>query len=134
MQSKSRLQQTVCVTDSLTGQIGDLRIRWVTDQLRRSNLVREVCVEALADSVHLSRSRFCHLFRSELGVGPSRYVKLLRLEKARYLFENSFLQVKEIANAAGFGDVSHFVRDYKSVYGERPSETRVVGTRHSNSR
>jgi transcriptional regulator GlxA family with amidase domain len=61
-------------------------------------------------------------------------VKLLRLEKAKYLIENSFLEVKEIAAAVGIGDVSHFVRDYKCFYGETPSQTRTRKKAGSNFR
>jgi transcriptional regulator GlxA family with amidase domain len=45
--------------------------------------------------------------------------------RAKALLEASFLEVKEVAAAVGFSDVSHFVRDYKLAHGERPSETRV---------
>jgi transcriptional regulator GlxA family with amidase domain len=103
----------------------DERVKWVSECLRRSSLGRPVRIEDIARSVHMSSSHLRHLFRSEVGLSPSRYVKLLRLEKAKYLIGNSFLEVKEIAGAVGFGDVSHFVRDYKSVYGERPSQTRT---------
>ncbi len=81
--------------------------------------------ENLANTVRISPSRLRHLFRTEVGVPLGRYVKRLRLERARELLRDSFLEVKEVAAAVGFTDVSHFVRDYKLTYSERPSETRV---------
>jgi transcriptional regulator GlxA family with amidase domain len=38
--------------------------------------------------------------------------------------EHSFNQVKEIAFTVGCADLSHFVRDYKLLFGESPSESR----------
>jgi len=78
----------------------------------------------LARLVHLSDSRLRHVFSTEVGLSPTKYLKLLRLKKARELLKASFLEIKEIATATGFGDVSHFVRDYKAIYGETPSRSR----------
>jgi len=33
------------------------------------------------------------------------------------------LRVKEVMHKVGINDLSHFVRDYKKVFGESPSET-----------
>lgn len=46
------------------------------------------------------------------------------MERARQLLLNSFLSVKEIAGVVGINDISHFVRDYKALYGQTPSQTR----------
>ena len=52
---------------------------------------------------------------------PIRFLRLLRMEKARHLLESSFLSVKEIAYQVGLNDESHFVRDFKSTYGSSPA-------------
>ena len=52
---------------------------------------------------------------------PIRYLRLLRMERARNLLESSFLSVKEIAYQVGLNDESHFVRDFKSTYGFSPA-------------
>lgn len=75
-------------------------------------------------TVNLSESRLRHLLREALGTAPHRYLKHRRLLRARELSESTFLSVKEIALAAGFNDLSHFLRDYKVAFGETPSETR----------
>jgi AraC family transcriptional regulator of arabinose operon len=106
-------------------RLTDKRVRWALEWLRNHDLTQPAPVGQLAKSVHLSSSRLRHLFKSELGLTITRYRKLLRLEKARDLLRTSFLEVKEIAGIVGFGDVSHFVRDYKMTYGETPTETRL---------
>ena len=52
---------------------------------------------------------------------PIRYLRLLRMERAKDLLESSFLSVKEIAFQVGVNDESHFVRDFKSTYGFSPA-------------
>lgn len=55
---------------------------------------------------------------------PIRYLRLLRMERAKNLLESSFLSVKEIAYQVGLNDESHFVRDFKSTYGYSPAHYR----------
>jgi len=76
-------------------------------------------------SVHLSASRLRHIFKSQVGTTVPKYLKLLRLRRANDLLQTTFLEVKEIATCVGINDVSHFVRDYKTVYRETPSKTRL---------
>ena len=52
---------------------------------------------------------------------PIRYLRLLRMDRAKNLLESSFLSVKEIAFQVGLNDESHFVRDFKSTYGFSPA-------------
>lgn len=82
-------------------------------------------VKALPTAVHISNSRLRHLFRTQIGISLSHYVKLLQLQRAKQQLEESFLEVKEIAALTGFNDLSHFSRDYKRVYRESPSQTRA---------
>ena len=81
---------------------------------------------AMASQVRLSLSRFYDLFRQETGTVPARYVRRIRFEKAQELLLGSNLSVKEIADLVGVHDVSHFVRDFQSVYGLSPRVFRRV--------
>jgi AraC-like DNA-binding protein len=51
-------------------------------------------------------------------------MKLLRMERAKYLLENSFLSVKEIMRTVGINNRSHFVKDFKKLYGRTPTQVR----------
>jgi AraC-like DNA-binding protein len=59
-------------------------------------------------------------------MSPSQYVKQLRLSYARQLLEKSTLSVKEVMAAACLNDFSHFVRDFKAMYGMTPSKARQL--------
>ncbi len=81
-------------------------------------------VRAMAEKVNLSLSRFYDLFRRETGGGPTQYIRAVRFKKAETLLLTSHLTVKEIANAVGIHDVSHFVRDFEKQFGMSPRRFR----------
>jgi transcriptional regulator GlxA family with amidase domain len=78
----------------------------------------------MAQSVNLSPPYFCYLFKTITGVPPAKYLKTLRMQQAATLLTTTFLSVKEIVSRVGCTDESHFVRDFKRIYGVTPSEYR----------
>ncbi len=78
----------------------------------------------MAQSVNLSAPYFCNLFKSITGVSPAKYLKSLRMKQSTVLLTTTFLSVKEIARNVGLADDSHFVRDFKRMFGVTPSEYR----------
>ena len=89
--------------------------------MMREDVRGELSLGAFAQSVNLSVWRLCHIFKSDVGLPPIRYLRLMRMERAKDLLESSFLSVKEIAFQVGLNDESHFVRDFKSTYGFSPA-------------
>ena len=89
--------------------------------MMREDVRGELSLGEFAQSVNLSVWRLCHIFKSDVGMPPIRYLRLLRMERAKNLLESSFLSVKEIAFQVGLNDESHFVRDFKSTYGFSPA-------------
>lgn len=90
-------------------------------QMMREDVRGELSLADLAQSVNLSVWRLCHIFKSDVGMPPIRYLRQLRMERAKHLLESSFLSVKEIGFQVGLSDESHFVRDFKSIYGFSPA-------------
>lgn len=93
-------------------------------ELMQGNPSRSFSLGEMAESVNLSPPYFCYLFKSVTGVPPARYLKSLRMQQAATLLTTSFLSVKEIVRHVGCTDESHFVRDFKRIYGKTPSEYR----------
>jgi len=79
----------------MDGRIFKLR----TDLQER--LDQQWSVEKMASRAGLSLSHFPTLFRTAIGTTPGRYLKDLRLERARELLELTFFQVKEIGIRVG---------------------------------
>lgn len=90
-------------------------------QMMREDVSGELSLSEFAQSVNLSVWRLCHVFKSDVGMPPMRYLRLLRMERAKDLLESSFLSVKEIGFRVGLTDESHFVRDFKATYGLSPA-------------
>jgi AraC family transcriptional regulator, arabinose operon regulatory protein len=80
----------------------------------------------LAALVNLSPSRLRHLFKQETGTTPAQFLKSSRLRKAEVLVRTGFLTVKEIANQVGLASNSHFVREFRKVYGMSPTVYRKM--------
>ena len=90
------------------------------------NLHRDVYVAEVAHLVRLSRSRFCHLFKSEVGVPLIQYLKKARMEKARQILQTSLAPVKAVAVDVGYNDPTHFERKFKRAYGSTPLQYRAA--------
>lgn len=101
----------------------DPRIQEVLDSINH-DLSRSRSLEEMAESVKLSPSHFAHLFKLATSQSPGRFVRTIRIEKARKMLETTWLKVKEICPMVGIGDASHFVRDFRKLYGLSPSEYR----------
>jgi AraC-like DNA-binding protein len=78
----------------------------------------------LAAMVNLSPSRLHQLFKEETGVPPARYLRRLRMRRAKELLESTHLSVKQVMAVVGLTDESHFVRDFKKSYGLTPARYR----------
>src|SRR5438128_145326 len=77
----------------------------------------------LAHIANLSYWHFCRLFRAETGTSPAQYLKALKLQRARQLLDQTFMSIKQVAQSIGM-DESHFVRDFRTVYGHTPGRYR----------
>ena len=102
----------------------DKRVEKILEMMR-ADVRGELTLTDFAHSVNLSVWRLSHIFKSDVGMPPIKYLKLLRMERAKGLLESSFLSVKEIAFQVGLNDESHFVRDFKSTYGYSPTTYRA---------
>ena len=110
----------------------DKRVEKILEMMRE-DVRGELCLAEFAQSVNLSVWRLCHIFKSDVGMPPIKYLRLLRMERAKGLLESSFLSVKEIAFQVGLNDESHFVRDFKATYGHSPAIYRSQFKRNNGS-
>ena len=99
----------------------DKRIVKVIESVQ-ANLQNELDLDEIAREVNLSASRLRHLFKAETGLSPAQFLKRLRMDRALELREQTFMRVKEIMNAVGLSNNSHFTHSFKRAHGLTPTE------------
>lgn len=105
-------------------RIRNPNIRRVGDPIR-DNPHQKLRLKQMALAANLSSSHLSHIFKTETGTSPAKYAKSKRMNEARHLLETSLLSVKEITFNIGLRDQSHFVQDFKKIYGLPPGQYRA---------
>jgi AraC-like DNA-binding protein len=90
----------------------------------RENLTRPLALRELARLVHLSPSRFNHVFRSALGISPRDYLQRERLQKAQELLIHSDMGIGEVGANVGWDNPFFFSRLFRKRCGQTPSAYR----------
>ncbi|MFS2166627.1 helix-turn-helix transcriptional regulator, partial [Variovorax sp. Varisp62] len=104
----------------------DARIRKVIDTLV-ADPAAPASAEDCAASVHLSFSRFLHLFKQETGMAFRAFRAWKRARSLlRYVRQTGTLT--DIALDTGYPDSTHFSHSIRQVYGLKPSDI-VAGSR-----
>jgi len=101
----------------------DQRVQHVVSFIQQ-NYERKLTLREMADTVNLSPWWLCHLFKTDIGTSPDRFLCQVRMEKAKGLLEKSFLSVKEVMTEVGMSDAGHFARAFKAAYGVTPAKYR----------
>lgn len=106
--------------------------------LRRSQLVKQaedymlahldqpLTLKELCQALHVSERPLFYGFQEVFGVSPMEYLKVQRLQCVRRSLKVANPRtdsVTAIARNYGFWSAGHFTRDYKTMFGELPSET-----------
>lgn len=87
-------------------------------------------LDTLAAHARLSAFHFLRTFRAVTGQTPRQVVIATRLRAAAALLRTTRQPVSDVAFAAGFGDVSHFMASFARAFGRSPaSYRRLTGTR-----
>jgi AraC-like DNA-binding protein len=88
----------------------------------RAHHSRKLSVEELARQVAMSSSHFAHRFRAVVRISPMRYLREVRLDRARTLLLENGARVSDVALQVGFESPAHFTREFKRRYGMSPSK------------
>ena len=88
-------------------------------------LIHPVTINDISKKLFTSKTNLSTHVRKAIGLSPMSFIKCARLEQVRQnlLRQQSNASVTEIANRFGFTSRGHFARDYKELFGERPSDT-----------
>ncbi len=98
-------------------------LKAVEDRIRLRLHERDFTLDDLADDFHMSRSQLYRRIKAFTGLTPHKYLREVRLYKAKELLESGEAgTIAQLSAAVGFEDASYFSRIYAERFGYRPGE------------
>jgi AraC-like DNA-binding protein len=95
-------------------------------QLMYRRIDETIQIEAIADELGISYSKFRADFKKQTGTSPLQYFLQLKIEKAKELLLRTQNSQKEIAFSLGFESDYYFNRLFKQKTGYTPRQFRIM--------
>jgi AraC-like DNA-binding protein len=92
-----------------------------TMRFMQEHHAEKITVGALARVAAMSASHFAHRFRTVARISPMRYLREVRLDRARTMLFEKGARASEVALDVGFASPAHFTREFKRRFGVPPS-------------
>ena len=83
--------------------------------------------------MNMNEQYFCRFFKKTLGKTPVTYMNEVRIRQAVLMLEKTQETVVDIANACGYGNMGHFITEFKRLTGHTPLEYRRVSRQEGRS-
>ncbi len=80
--------------------------------------------EMLAGMVYLSPGYLSSVFKEETGVNLNRFIRDVRMKKAKELLETTDMKIVQVAKEVGFSNNSYFARSFREYFGCTPESCR----------
>jgi len=84
----------------------------------------DLSLETLAEKVYLSSGYLSFIFKKETGMNLNRFIRVVRMEKAKELLCSSNMKVAQVSEQVGIPNVSYFCRSFREYYGCSPESYR----------
>ena len=102
------------------------RMIMVTDYIKNNLTADDLSQGAMAEMAGISKDYFSRIFRSVTGFNYSKWLNMIRMEKAAELLADKKLSLTEIAMYSGFQSISSFNRVFHAEKGISPGEYRAL--------
>jgi len=86
----------------------------------QEHIAEKITVEELSDLYHYNPNYFIEVFKKEANCTPHQYILRARMQKAVALLRRRE-NIKVVAEAVGYADISSFCRVFKRYYGVTPT-------------
>lgn len=90
----------------------------------QKDLGQDLTVVNLARRFYVTPNYLSHLFKKYTGEGCYEYIVRKRIEKAKFLLENTSMKMGEIAALVGYQDLNYFSVAFKKHIGQAPTKYR----------
>lgn len=115
---KSEDQKNICTDDVMR------RMIMVTDYIKNNLTAEDLSQQKMADMAGISKDYFSRIFKSVTGTNYSKWLNMIRLEKAIELLSQKDMSLTEVAMLSGFRSISSFNRVFYEEKGMAPGEYR----------
>ena len=85
---------------------------------------KEWTLDGITRSMGISRSHFQRLYKEMFGKSCKEDIITARLERAKWILENTSISVADVAEQCGYLNTSHFIRQFSSKLSVSPTEYR----------
>ncbi len=107
--------KNVCNTDKTI----EMAVKYVQENYRNDLTMAEV-----ANHISLNYSYFSILFKEKIGMNFVDYLRMIRIEKAKELLQNSVYKIYEVSEMVGYNNTKHFTTTFRTLTGISPKEYR----------
>ncbi len=102
------------------------RMILVTDYIKNNLTADDLSQGAMAEMAGISRDYFSRIFKNVTGMNYSKWLNMIRLEKASELLIQEGMTLTEIAMMSGFQSIPSFNRVFREEKGMAPGEYRAL--------
>lgn len=95
--------------------------KYIIDNLDNS----ELSLNKISGHMYVNPSYLSRAFKEFTGINISKYISLMRIQKARELLESDQYSIKEIAYLVGYTNPQYFSSEFKKYTGSAPA--RYIG-------
>lgn len=88
------------------------------------NYINQITLEDISSEIGISKYYFSRLFKKTTGRSYKQHLNIRRIQAAKRLMLNEAMNVSEACYAAGFNNLSYFIRVFKQYERIRPSDYR----------
>ncbi len=107
--------KNICNTDKTI----EMAVKYVQENYRNDLTMAEV-----ANHISLNYSYFSILFKEKTGMNFVDYLRMIRIEKAKELLQNSIYKIYEVSEMVGYNNTKHFTTTFRTLTGISPKEFR----------
>lgn len=89
-----------------------------------ANYAKKISLDDVAKKVFLSRSYISTVFKEEIGMSLTDYIREVRIERSKQLLLDNTVRIVDIAGMCGFDDQSYFTKVFHKAVGVTPKRFR----------
>lgn len=108
-------------------------IRNITEYLDE-HFTEHISLPEMGEVFHMSHFHLAHIYKTETGIPPMKYVLYRRIGEAQNLLMNTDLSIGEISDRLGFGDRAHFNTMFKKYVDRSPTQYRKYFKQSQNEK